>query len=228
MADPGAGSYYVEALTDALSRRGVGALPDDRGGGRLGRLPAQRAPSMPRSPASRAAKEKAVAERRRVLVGTNNYPNLQERELDAAANARTGLAPGRAVRGDSAPHRASRGRDRPHVPRVLLLERGDLKMRKARAAFCLNFFGCAGFDIASPTRCRTPTSWSSAARTRTTSTSRARSAAGRRCRSSSPGYPKDQIDALTAAGVADFVHVRSNAVETLTAWQDRLRNLKRR
>ena len=30
---------------------------------------------------------------------------------------------------------------------MLLLERGDLKMRKARAAFCLNFFGCAGFDI---------------------------------------------------------------------------------
>ncbi len=36
------------------------------------------------------------------------------------------------------------------------------------------------------------------------------------------GYPKDQVDALTAAGVAGFVHARSNAVETLTAWQDRL------
>ncbi len=36
------------------------------------------------------------------------------------------------------------------------------------------------------------------------------------------GLPKDQVDALTAAGVAGFVHVRSNAVETLRGWQDRL------
>ena len=33
-------------------------------------------------------------------------------------------------------------------PKVLLLKRGDVKMRMARANFCLNFFGCAGFDIA--------------------------------------------------------------------------------
>ena len=36
------------------------------------------------------------------------------------------------------------------------------------------------------------------------------------------GNPKEQIDALKATGVADFVHVLSNAVETLTTWQTRL------
>ena len=30
---------------------------------------------------------------------------------------------------------------------VLLLKRGDLKMKGARVNFCFNFFGCAGFDI---------------------------------------------------------------------------------
>ncbi len=30
---------------------------------------------------------------------------------------------------------------------MLLLKRGDVKMRMARANFSLNFFGCAGFDI---------------------------------------------------------------------------------
>ena len=30
---------------------------------------------------------------------------------------------------------------------MLLLKRGDLKMRMARANFCFNFLGCAGFDI---------------------------------------------------------------------------------
>jgi hypothetical protein len=36
------------------------------------------------------------------------------------------------------------------------------------------------------------------------------------------GNPTDQIDALTAAGVQGFVHVQSDAVATLTQWQDRL------
>ena len=36
------------------------------------------------------------------------------------------------------------------------------------------------------------------------------------------GNPKDLIEALKAAGVQGFVHVMSDAVETLTHWQDRL------
>ena len=36
------------------------------------------------------------------------------------------------------------------------------------------------------------------------------------------GNLKDQIEALKQAGVADFVHVQSNAVETLALWQKRL------
>ena len=36
------------------------------------------------------------------------------------------------------------------------------------------------------------------------------------------GNPKDQIEALQAAGVQGFVHLQSDAVETLTAWQGRL------
>ena len=36
------------------------------------------------------------------------------------------------------------------------------------------------------------------------------------------GNPVDQLDALRAAGVAGFVHAGSDAVATLTEWQDRL------
>ena len=36
------------------------------------------------------------------------------------------------------------------------------------------------------------------------------------------GNPKDQVDALKAAGVQGFIHVMSDAVQTLTEWQDRL------
>ena len=36
------------------------------------------------------------------------------------------------------------------------------------------------------------------------------------------GNPKDQIAQLQALGVQGFVHIGSDAVEVLTAWQDRL------
>jgi methylmalonyl-CoA mutase len=36
------------------------------------------------------------------------------------------------------------------------------------------------------------------------------------------GNPTEHLDALNRAGVAGYVHILSNAVETLTYWQDRL------
>jgi hypothetical protein len=37
------------------------------------------------------------------------------------------------------------------------------------------------------------------------------------------GNPADSIEQLKQAGVADFVHVRSNAAEVLRSWQERSR-----
>ncbi len=218
--DPGAGSYYVEALTDALSAEawtlfqaieGVGGWAAYQGSGAADAALA----------AARASKEQAVAERRRVLVGTNNYPNLLERRLDAAGTRSEGwrlAEPFEAIRLRTERHAAATG----HVPLVLLLERGDLRMRKARAAFCLNFFGCAGFDIAQSDTlsdadlvvlCSADADYLDLARAIVPQV---------RVPVLVAGLPKDNVDALTAAGVAGFVHARSNAVETLTMWQDRL------
>ncbi len=36
------------------------------------------------------------------------------------------------------------------------------------------------------------------------------------------GNPKEQIAALKAAGVQGFIHIFSDAIQTLTEWQDRL------
>jgi len=36
------------------------------------------------------------------------------------------------------------------------------------------------------------------------------------------GNPTESIEQLRQAGVADFVHMRSNAAEVLRAWQERL------
>ncbi len=112
-------------------------------------------------------------------------------------------------------HAATTGR----TPRVLLLEHGDLKMRKARAAFCLNLFGCGGFEIV-----RGESLADADLVVLCSSDAEYLALAQDVCpRTAAPvvvaGNPKDQIEALRAAGVADFVHVGSNAVDTLTSWQ---------
>jgi methylmalonyl-CoA mutase len=112
----------------------------------------------------------------------------------------------------------------PKRPKVLLLTRGDLKMRQARAQFCLNFFGCGGFAIEESPEyqgtdadliilCASDKEYPEIAKEVCASVTQPVIVAGN---------PKDQIEALNAAGVAGYVHVFSNAVETLTYWQDRL------
>ena len=36
------------------------------------------------------------------------------------------------------------------------------------------------------------------------------------------GNPKEQVEALQAAGVQGFIHILSDAIQTLTEWQDKL------
>ena len=102
------------------------------------------------------------------------------------------------------------------------LERGDVKLRGARAGFCLNFFGCAGFEIVEGDQlqeadlvvlCSSDPEYLALAQEVCPKVKAPVLVAGN---------PKDQLDALKTAGVQGFVHIQSDAVETLTQWQDRL------
>ncbi len=63
----------------------------------------------------------------------------------AGAGSRESAWPSRSRRSGGAPPGTRRPAGR--YPKVLLLKRGDVKMKGARSNFCLNFFGCAGFDM---------------------------------------------------------------------------------
>jgi methylmalonyl-CoA mutase len=218
--DPGAGSYYIEALTDVLSAEAWKLFQaiEASGGWRAYRVSGALASALG---AARADRETAVAERRRVLVGTNNYPDLGERQLASCGRLGAGWRLAEyfeAIRLRTERHAASTGR----VPRVLLLERGDPKLRKARATFCLNLFGCAGFEILQSETladadlvvlCSADHEYVDLAREIIPQV---------RVPLIVAGFPREHVDALRAAGVADFVHARSNAVDKLREWQDRL------
>jgi methylmalonyl-CoA mutase len=109
-------------------------------------------------------------------------------------------------------------------PKVLLLKRGDVKMKGARANFILNFFGCAGFDIAEAEEyqrtdadlivlCSSDPEYLPFAQEVCPKVKVPVLVAGN---------PKDQMEALQRAGIQGFVHIFSDAIETLTYWQDRL------
>jgi methylmalonyl-CoA mutase len=227
VADPAGGSYYIEALTDALAREAWKLFQQVELEG--GYSAAVASGSMSKAVAqSRAARQKTVNSRRRTLVGVNNYPDIREKTPEAALPVNAGSTlpqvrlaePFERIRERTARHAAETGR----YPNVLLLKRGDLKMRTARANFCLNFFGCGGFDIVESDEylgqtadlvvlCSSDPEYLPLAQEVCS-------------RVQAPvlvaGNPKEQIEALHAAGVQGFVHMQCDAVETLTAWQDRL------
>ena len=205
VSDPGGGSYYIEVLTASIANEAWKVYESGL---------ATRDTAIA---AARAVKEKSVAQRKKTLVGVNNYPDLTEvLPPDAALPASPWrmAEPFEAIR-----KKVEKSGKR---PRVLLLQRGDLKMRMARANFCLNFFGCAGFDVYMSESlepadlvvlCSSDPEYKALAKEICPQTK-------------SPvviaGNPKDQIDALKALGVKDFVYLGVNAVDVLSGWQEAL------
>jgi len=220
VADAAGGSYYIEALTASLAREAWKLFQQVEAEG--GYAAAKQSGAVDAAlKQSRDTRAKAVSSRRRTLVGVNNYPNLNEKIAGSEEPSTGRLAePFEKLRLRTERHAARTGR----TPMVLLLTHGDLKMRMARAQFCQNYIGCAGFQIAESMEyagtdadivvlCSSDSEYLALAREVCPNVKVPVVVAGN---------PKDQIEALQQAGVTGFVHVMANAVDTLTAWQDRL------
>lgn len=232
-ADAGGGSYYLETLTDFLAREGWRTMQEieARGGYRKASAEGVIARALEQA---LAAREKAVASRRRVFVGTNQYADPAERALERADPARMnetrrGARVYEELRLRTERHAAAGGK----TPRVLLAETGDVKMRMARAHFAADFFACAGFEIVSR-RFKKPDEIAAAEgdvivlcgadqeyAALAAELMPKLKALGRHTPVIVSGKPENTAE-LAAAGIADFVHGRSNPVEVLTKWQQRL------
>ena len=228
VADPAGGSYYIEALTDALAGEAWKLFQKVEAEG--GYTKARETGALEKALAETcAARQKAIASRRRTLVGVNHYPNPAEKAATVEAPPANERDPFRAVR-LAEPFERIRQRTVRHAaltgryPKVLLLQRGDVKMRMARANFSLNFFGCAGFDIAESEEyegvaadlivlCSSDAEYLPLGQEVCSRTTAPVLVAGN---------PKEQIEALKAVGVQGFIHLASDAVQTLTEWQTRL------
>ncbi len=233
VADAARGSYYVEAITDFLAREGWKRFQEIEARG--GHRKAQTEGTLERELASSlAAREKAVATRRRVLVGTNQFVNRAEKALDRVDEKRMNETRRGAKMYEELRLRIERqsaaGAKTPHI---LLAEIGDANMRVARSGFAASFFACAGFEI--ETRpftiaeeiasaegdlivlCSSDAEYSGIA----ASLMPKMKAMGRKTPVIVAGYPEN-VEQLVTTGIVDFVHLRSNAVEVLAKWHERL------
>lgn len=155
IVDPSAGSYYIENLTAAIAQEAWNIFLDtmDKGGFFQAIMDESIQHAIKASAQKRAA---AVASRREILLGTNQYPNFNEfaaGKIEEAA-CDCGCSEGNEIqkldftRGASefealrlATEKAAKR------PKVFMLTIGNLAMRLARAQFSSNFFACAGYEI---------------------------------------------------------------------------------
>lgn len=155
--DPAAGSYYIEHLTNALAEQAwkLFLAVEEEGGFAA----AVEAGSVQKAVnASNAKRHAAVAARKEIFLGTNQFPNFTETAAQKVAQVEAG---GHSC-GCGAPSIEALNFDRGASEfealrlatersgkeiKVFMLTIGNLAMRLARSQFSSNFFACAGYKV---------------------------------------------------------------------------------
>ncbi len=243
--DPAGGSYYVETLTVALAREAWKLFleVEDKGGffAAVNDGLIQQAVSE-----ASAKRHTDVARRKEILLGTNQYPNINEMAAGKIENTQT-CGCGCSTEGDSAKSLPSTRaasyfealrlatEASPVRPKVFMLTIGNLAMRLARAQFSSNFFGCAAYEIIDNLGFNTVQEGIDAALSQganvvvlcssddeyATYAPEAFDYLAGRAEFVVAGAPAC-MDELKAKGINDYVHVRCNVLDTLRDFNARL------
>lgn len=246
VVDPAGGSYYVETLTVSIANEAwkLFIATDEEGFFKLvseGKIQAAVNESCEK-------RHTDVARRKEILLGTNQYPNINERAADKienkachcscgnkseeAANG-TALLMKRAATDFEALRLATEAAAK--RPKVFMLTIGNLAMRLARAQFSTNFFGCAGYEIIDNLGFDTVEAGIDAALEKqadvivlcssddeyATLAPEAYKYLNGRAEFVVAGAPAC-TDELKAAGITEFIHVRCNVLDTLKAFNAKL------
>ncbi len=248
VVDPAGGSYYVETLTVSIAREAwkLFLATEEKGGF----LACCNNGDVQRAVTEASQKRHTdVARRKEILLGTNQYPNINE---FAAEKIVTGdgcscgckhhsdetegadkLPTARAASDFEALRLATEAAS--NRPKVFMLTIGNLAMRLARAQFSTNFFGCAGYEIIDNLGFETVEQGIEAAMEKNADVvvlcssddeyadlaPAAFKALAGRAEFVVAGAPACADD-LKAIGIEHFVNVRSNVLDTLREFNSRL------
>lgn len=249
VVDPAGGSYYVETLTLSIAQEAwkLFLAVEDKGGflacANDGNIQAE-------VKASSEKRHTDMARRKEILLGTNQFPNFNEMAAEKIEIQECTGHCGCSKEGCEAPavetlsfkRQASDFEDlrlatehAQNRPKVFMLTIGNLAMRLARAQFSSNFFGCAGYEIIDNIGFDTVEAGINAAMEKgadvvvlcssddeyATYASEAFKLLNGRAEFVVAGAPAC-TDELKAQGIENFIHVRSNVLETLQGFNDRL------
>lgn len=246
VVDPGAGSYYIESLTDNIAEQAWNLFlqVEDKGGFTAAieqGFVQQEIKEMTQK------RDMDIANRKEILLGVNQYPNFTEKiekELDdklfnkpTATGCEVepliwyrGAMAFEALRYKTDTYSKNNKR-----PLAFMLTIGHLAMRKARAQFASNFFAVAGFEVMEGKGyCEIADGIREAIHAKAdiivlcssdeeyaTFAPQLKDQAGDAIVVVA-GYPKEIMDELKAKGLEHFIHVKSNVLETLTRFQKQL------
>ena len=250
VADPAAGSYYIENLTESLAAAAWDLFNKIQDEG--GYLEAVRKGMIQGLIKESAAKKFSnVATRRETILGTNQFPNFTETmkfnpepwvfeaddRRDEKAEVET-IVTFRAAQQFEKLRFATDVYAQDHKrPVAWMFTYGNLAMRKARANFASNFFACAGFQVVDNPGFKTLDEGIAAAREvkpeiLVICSSDEEYGEGNALKIFEElkndtivvlaGNPEGTADILKEAGLKYFIHVKSNVLDTLTEFQKQL------
>ena len=246
VVDPAGGSYYVETLTVSIAKEAWKlflAVVED--GGFLTQLNEGKVQQAVKETSEKRHND--MARRKEILLGTNQYPNFNETaaqkiENDGkcccckkpeGADAAKSLPAERMASDFEALRLATEHAS--NRPKVFMLTIGNLAMRLARAQFSSNFFGCAGYEIIDNIGFNTIDEGLAAAAEKNadiivlcssddeyaTLAPEAFKKLDGKAEFVVAGAPACMED-LKALGIENFIHVRSNVLDTLRGFNARL------
>jgi methylmalonyl-CoA mutase len=231
VADAGGGSYYLEALTSSIARQAWKQLQEIEGAGGYRKAIPQIDGALA---ARKSAQVKSVMARKRVLTGTNRFANPGEQAFERVNGAIVHDAVRAALPFEDLRLRTERhARVADRMPRILLAETGDVRMGSARSGFAADFFACAG--LSSEVRRFRDAAEIAAERADLVvlcssdpeylaiglAVMEAMKARGSHIPVLIAGNP-DTADQLRAAGIDDFIHLRSSPIDVLARVQNLL------
>ena len=245
VVDPAGGSYYIENLTNSVAEEAWKIfLEIEEHGGYTEAMKKGFIQNMLKETARQ--RDMNIAAGHEVLLGTNRYPNStetihqdfkpriafdtnEEKEANKVENFER-------YRGAMAFEELRLKVERSdNIPVVFLLSYGNPTWRKARAGFASGFFACAGYNIIDNIGFKSVEEGMRAAK-------EANADIIVLCSSDEEypemveqavktykdatlvvaGYPKDAVEKLKAEGIEHFIHVKSNVLEELKAFNAKL------
>ena len=242
IVDPAAGSYYIENLTNSIAQYAWEHFlaVEDKGG-----FTAAIKEGYVQDEIAKTAQQRDmdIATRKTTILGTNQYPNLTETMASKIEKKECGCC---CQKGDEVktlrPYRGAETFEQLRLateasglkPKVFMLTYGNLAMRRARSGFATNFFGVAGYEIIDNNGFKTVEEGVDAALKAgadivvlCSSDDEYAEITENACKLLKgkvksivlAGYPKEMVETYKGYGIDEFIHVKTNVLDSLTGFQ---------